>query len=68
MDEEDFSESESQPPKMKQVKCNYCGKIVELRNTVRLNPETEEYEYACEGCARRLKLDVVETVDTGMHQ
>lgn len=58
MDEEEYSEEEDQPPKMAQVKCNYCGKIVELRNTVRLNPETEEYEYACENCAKRLELDV----------
>ena len=58
MDEEDFSEGGDQPPKMAQVKCNYCGKIVELRNTVRLNPETEEYEYACESCAKRLELNV----------
>ncbi len=42
---------------LKQVDCKYCGKIVELRNTVKLNPETEEYEYACENCAKRLELD-----------
>lgn len=43
---------------MAQVKCEYCGKIVELANIVRLNPDTEEYEYACVNCARRLELDL----------
>ncbi len=42
---------------LKQVDCKYCWKIVELRNTVKLNLETEEYEYACENCAKRLELD-----------
>ena len=42
---------------LKQVECKYCGKMVELRNTVKLNPETEEYEYAREHCAMRLELD-----------
>ncbi len=42
---------------MRQVDCRYCGKIVELRNMVKLNPKTEEYEYACENCAKRLELD-----------
>ncbi len=68
MNEKDFSEMEDQPSKMKQVECAYCGRIVELRNMVRLNPETEEYEYACKGCARRLELDVERAVDTGMHR
>lgn len=61
MDEEDLEgsvETEQKPPKMKQVKCIYCGNIVELRNIVYLNPETEQYEYACENCAKRLELDV----------
>lgn len=45
---------------LKQVECKYCGKIVELRNIVKLNPETEEYEYACENCAKRLELALSE--------
>lgn len=64
MDEEDSLEEESQQPKIAQVECEYCGKIVELRNTVRLNPETEQYEYACVNCARRLELDAATDVDT----
>ncbi len=64
MDEEDFSEGGVQPPIMAQVKCNYCGKIVELRNTVRLDPETEEYEYACQNCAKRLELNIDESKPT----
>ena len=64
MDEEDSTEEESPQPKMAQVKCEYCGKIVEIRNTVRLNPETEQYEYACENCARRLELNVATDVKT----
>jgi DNA-directed RNA polymerase subunit RPC12/RpoP len=61
MYEEEFEgveEEDQKPPKMEQVKCNYCGNIVELRNIVTLNPKTEEYEYACENCARRLELDL----------
>jgi DNA-directed RNA polymerase subunit RPC12/RpoP len=61
MDEEEsggLEETEQRPPKMEQVKCQYCGKIVELRNVVTLNPKTEEYEYACENCAKRLELDL----------
>jgi DNA-directed RNA polymerase subunit RPC12/RpoP len=61
MDDEELKgveEEEPKPPKMEQVKCNYCGNIVELRNVVSLNPKTEEYEYACENCAKRLELDL----------
>ena len=61
MDEEELEgseDTEQRPPKMEQVKCGYCGNIVELRNVVSLNPKTEEYEYACENCARRLELDL----------
>jgi DNA-directed RNA polymerase subunit RPC12/RpoP len=61
MDGEEFEgleETEQKPPKMEQVKCEYCGNIVELRNVVTLNPKTEEYEYACENCAKRLELDL----------
>lgn len=61
MDEEEFEgleDTEQRPPKMEQVKCQYCGNIVELRNVVTLNPKTEEYEYACENCAKRLELDL----------
>ncbi len=64
MDEKDLSVEDFQPPKMAQVKCEYCGKMVELANIVRLNPETEEYEYACINCARRLELDVGFKEDT----
>jgi DNA-directed RNA polymerase subunit RPC12/RpoP len=63
MDEEEFEgveEADQKPPKMEQVKCGYCGNIVELRNIVTLNPKTEEYDYACENCARRLELDPYE--------
>jgi DNA-directed RNA polymerase subunit RPC12/RpoP len=63
MDEEELEgleETEQRPPKMEQVKCQYCGNIVELRNVVTLNPKTEEYEYACENCAKRLELDLYE--------
>jgi DNA-directed RNA polymerase subunit RPC12/RpoP len=57
-------DSEQKLQKMKQVECEYCGKIVELANIVRLNPETERYEYACENCARKLELDVMPKGDT----
>ncbi len=41
---------------MKEVECEYCGNVIELSKAVRLNPETEEYEYACENCARRMNI------------
>lgn len=63
---EDIGEAEQKPPKMEQVKCNYCGNIVELRNIVTLNPKTEEYEYACENCAKRLELDLSEEYPSHM--
>lgn len=65
MDEEEFEgveETEQKPPKMEQVDCKFCGKIVELRNAVSLNPETEEYEYKCPNCAAKLTLDEKEAV------
>ena len=58
MHEEHTPEEDSLPRKMAQVKCEYCGKIVELANIVRLNPDTEQYEYACIDCARKLELDL----------
>jgi DNA-directed RNA polymerase subunit RPC12/RpoP len=53
-----MDKEETRVRKMAQVKCEYCGRIVELANIVRLNPDTEEYEYACVNCARRLELDL----------
>jgi DNA-directed RNA polymerase subunit RPC12/RpoP len=43
-----------------EVECKYCGSLIEMAKAVRLNPETEEYEYACVNCAIRfekMKLD-----------
>ncbi|UCD92332.1 MAG: hypothetical protein JSV43_08995 [Methanobacteriota archaeon] len=41
---------------IKDVECKYCGNVIELSKAVRLNPETEQYEYACENCALKLGI------------
>ena len=38
-------------PVSNKIDCKYCGSVIELSRAVVLNPETEEYEYACVNCA-----------------
>ena len=34
-----------------EAECKYCGGVLQLAKAVQLNPETEEFEYACINCA-----------------
>lgn len=58
-------------PDVTEVECKYCGSYIEVAKAVRLNTETGEYEYACEGCAIKWakKTISVEEFETGVdHQ
>lgn len=38
-----------------EVECKYCGCYLDVSRAVKLNIESGEYEYACEGCAIKWK-------------
>jgi len=49
-----------------EVECKFCGSYIEVAKTVKINTETGEYEYACEGCAikwskKTITVDEIET-------
>ena len=33
------------------IKCEYCGAILELEKAVRFEPDSGEYKYVCTSCA-----------------
>ena len=38
-----------------EVECNFCGSYIDVAKAVKLNVESGEYEYVCEGCAIQWK-------------
>jgi hypothetical protein len=38
-----------------EVECKYCGSYIDVAKAVKLNEESGEFEYACEGCAIQWK-------------
>lgn len=42
---------------IQEVKCKYCGRIIELSKAVRLISETGKYEYACPACAEKWNIE-----------
>jgi len=40
---------------MKEVECEFCGSIFQLKKAMKVEMDTGEYVYSCPGCARMQK-------------